>query len=1076
MYPMNQWGGAGTPGYGPYQQPQMTGQMPMSIQMPMQMQGTGMNGSMPNASFIARPAAPPPPPSMAPAMTGAMRPMMTQATGMPSMMGQQPTAMSPMMSQPTGLSPMMGQQPTGMPSMMGQPTGMPGMTSQPTGMPMAAQMTGVFSDPRMRLMYTQFLPASQPYSGVPMPSNMNFNQASMQPAQFQSKLQTLTSQQPGPKKTKIPWTMTKEERKSYDNIFRAWDAKRTGWISGDVARELFGQSGLSREQLLQIWHLADAENRGKLNIAEFHIAMALIYRALNGNDIPQELPQELIPSSTRDLSDSVDFLKDLLKQDTNVRNATALNLAEPGSNKDAKYHETRSFYRNPVERESDAPKQDAVAYKHQESESAGYRSRSRYLDRRDVRFDGQSAAEDLGEMKRQLEKTQRMLEGTDLNEEEDHDLQNEMEDVRYAIRRLQDDIEYYNRRDGAHAGEQRRKAERTLMQLLHERLPQLEKRLEQHHARTHKKDVEKRQQLDARNNDKYAHLRDSTPAPSPAPTATSAPDAASASTPSVSATPKSSTSGTSTPGAKLTGAEREAWIRSEAQRRVQERMRMLGVAGPVDAAPSVDTTVEQRLAMERSEAEARAAKADEEAKAREEARKARLREHKQAPPPPSRTRAPPPAVPARSTPESEAPKPVPQPHTDLTSTAGTAPEPTTEPEPPRPSELEATPEPSPVDVQEPDVAREQTPVDPPSSSKAGTNPFFRMSTAPPAAASPPASEPEPSGATRRAPQPTSLPPAQRSATASTPASRAIHLPPSHDEDWDDEDDESEDEHPLSSRATRQHLAQQLFSGVVPTSGPVTPEAHSPAVPQSPAPRAPPAPTTPAPTTSMPLGGGAGDRNALLSQIRGGQTLKKTTTRDRSAAMTAGQVLGSSSPPPGLSTSSVPEPESSDDEGPVAVEAQDVPGAFVDSTPVAVPEPAPQAEATDDTLGFDMTRTVHVRSLYPYEGGEGMLAFAENQVFLVHPTLNGDMMDGDWTYGALLSDPTRKGLIPAAYVAPMEQVVAAEALYDYEASSPEEASFTEGEVLQIVDQSDPDWWLVLRHDKCLMVPSNYVAVA
>ena len=165
MYPMNQWGGSsGAPSYNAYQQPQMTGGMPM------QMQSTGMPmGIMPNASFIQRPPAPPPPPPnmMAPMSSGVrpimgqptgMSPMLVQSTGMPPMMNQS-TGLSPMMGQPTGMSPMMGQ-PTSMSPMMSQPTGMSPMMGQPTGLPLAAQTTGAFSDPRMRLMYTQFLPAA----------------------------------------------------------------------------------------------------------------------------------------------------------------------------------------------------------------------------------------------------------------------------------------------------------------------------------------------------------------------------------------------------------------------------------------------------------------------------------------------------------------------------------------------------------------------------------------------------------------------------------------------------------------------------------------------------------------------------------------------------------------------------------------------------------------------------------------------------------------------------------------------------------------------------------------------------
>ncbi|WFD25145.1 hypothetical protein MNAN1_000109 [Malassezia nana] len=1110
MYPMNQWGNVGTPGYGVYQQPQMTGQMPMN------MQGTGMPGT----PFIARP--PPPSSNMMPQMTGSM---MAQPMGAPPMMQQNATGLSSMMPQNTGMSPMMQQRPAGMTPMMGQPTGMSPMMSQSTGIPMAAQMTGVFSDPRMRLMYTQFLPAAQPYSGVPVPSNMNFNQASLQPEQFQNKLQTMATQQSSKSKAAIPWTMSKEERKSYDNIFRAWDAKKTGWISGEVARELFGQSGLSREQLLQIWHLADSENRGKLNIAEFHIAMALIYRALNGNDIPQELPPELIPSSTRDLSDSVDFLKDLLKQDTSVRNATALNLAEPGSNKDAKYTETRSFYRNPVEREEGRPN-DAVAYKHQESESAGYRSRSRYLDRRDVQFNGQSAAQDLDDMKRQLEKTQRMLEGTHLNEEEDHDLQNEMEDVRYAIRRLQDDIEYYNRREGVHAGEQRRKAERTLMQLLYERLPQLEQRLDRRRAKDNEKDLEASRQRDSRNNDKYAHLHVSSP--STPPVSTPEPP-----TPEPSATrPAPAPSAPSAP--KLTGAEREAWIRAEAQRRVQERMRMLGVGGTVDKTPSVDASVEQRLAMEKSEAEARTRQAEEEAKAREEARKTRLREHKQPPPPPTRARpseqakpvttepssmsetapgshlAAPPSVPSE---EKEPFAPSSHPHeSDLEAERGLAAE-----QVPRPSFPSPMRESAPAAPTFPVPALAPAPAPAPARSNTSTNPFFRTAsrnypaepeTVPSASVeTPPPSEskwePEPSTQAEQLPAPSAktvpLPQAQRTVPSVGTTTRSVHLPPSHDEDWENEE-EDDDGFPLSSRATRQHLAQQLFSGVVPT----TPSAPAAPPPPPPMPASQPSlgmdgekvsastdAERPSQGLSVPLGGGGGDRNALLSQIRGGAALKKTTTRDRSGALTAGTVLGSSSPPPGVSTSSAQVVESSDDE-PEDPEPMAVPGGFHASEPAAVPdtadfvnEPPMQDVASVNTteeitdpglLGFDTKRSIHGRTLYAFSGDEGVLSFDENRILLIHPRIEGAPIEGDWTYGSLLSAPDVKGLIPTAYIALVDSVVAAEALYDYEAASPEEATIHQGELLQVVDQSDDNWWLIMQNDKCLLVPTNYVAVA
>jgi hypothetical protein len=51
----------------------------------------------------------------------------------------------------------------------------------------------------------------------------------------------------------VPWALSAEERKNYDQIFRAWDQQGSGFVSGSMAKEVFGQSGIDRDDLMKIW-------------------------------------------------------------------------------------------------------------------------------------------------------------------------------------------------------------------------------------------------------------------------------------------------------------------------------------------------------------------------------------------------------------------------------------------------------------------------------------------------------------------------------------------------------------------------------------------------------------------------------------------------------------------------------------------------------------------------------------------------------------------------------------------------------------------------------------------------------
>lgn len=64
---------------------------------------------------------------------------------------------------------------------------------------------------------------------------------------------------------KVPWTLSRQEKKDYDQIFRAWTGgEGGGYIEGSMAGEVFGQSGLGREDLMKIWYVPD-ENSVRVN-------------------------------------------------------------------------------------------------------------------------------------------------------------------------------------------------------------------------------------------------------------------------------------------------------------------------------------------------------------------------------------------------------------------------------------------------------------------------------------------------------------------------------------------------------------------------------------------------------------------------------------------------------------------------------------------------------------------------------------------------------------------------------------------------------------------------------------------
>ena len=70
---------------------------------------------------------------------------------------------------------------------------------------------------------------------------------------------------------------------------------------GGVAREEMTKSKLPNSVLRRIWALSDMDVDGMLDRDEFAVAMFLIDHKLSGNDLPEQLPDCVIPPNKRSL-------------------------------------------------------------------------------------------------------------------------------------------------------------------------------------------------------------------------------------------------------------------------------------------------------------------------------------------------------------------------------------------------------------------------------------------------------------------------------------------------------------------------------------------------------------------------------------------------------------------------------------------------------------------------------------------------------------------------------------------------------------------------------------------------------
>ncbi|KAI5798175.1 hypothetical protein FPQ18DRAFT_420102 [Pyronema domesticum] len=406
-----------------------------------------------------------------PQPTGFQSGMMPQPTGFQI---QQPTGFQSVVSQPTGFQ---QPQPTGFQSsLMSQPAGFgqrPGMGGVPPMPPMPTGLSSLSAG-------SNFL-QSQPTGRPGQWGYVNANQADLPGLEA---LQKQMMPQPGREggwnmqglvgNAPIPWAVTKIEKQMYDKIFDGWDGLRKGFIGGDVAIEVFGQSGLPKDDLMRIWTLADPTNKGKLDKDEFAIAMHLIYRKLNGHDVPARLPPELIPPSTKKLTESVNTVKSFLQKGRESPAAGGVS-----------YLKSRSFHGNGGQ---DGLAKDGTRYKfNDDAASTVYKSSARHRNRGASpapRETSSPAPEELSldQLRKKVKEKRILLDAIDIKDEarnEDEDAldrrdRRDADDLYRRIRRLQEDIDAHPNSGlrSSDSDAERRQLKRQL-QNLSDRLPDI---------------------------------------------------------------------------------------------------------------------------------------------------------------------------------------------------------------------------------------------------------------------------------------------------------------------------------------------------------------------------------------------------------------------------------------------------------------------------------------------------------------------------------------------------------------------------------------------------------------------------
>ncbi|XP_066226387.1 intersectin-1 isoform X3 [Saccopteryx leptura] len=136
------------------------------------------------------------------------------------------------------------------------------------------------------------------HSAATLPKSSSFSRSGPG-TQLNTKLQKAQSFDVASAPPLAEWAVPQSSRLKYRQLFNSHDKTMSGHLTGPQARTILMQSSLPQAQLASIWNLSDIDQDGKLTAEEFILAMHLIDVAMSGQPLPPVLPPEYIPPSFR---------------------------------------------------------------------------------------------------------------------------------------------------------------------------------------------------------------------------------------------------------------------------------------------------------------------------------------------------------------------------------------------------------------------------------------------------------------------------------------------------------------------------------------------------------------------------------------------------------------------------------------------------------------------------------------------------------------------------------------------------------------------------------------------------------